>query len=79
MISFLYQLATQFERANGYRPNLVYLHPSHFEVLRRDLAAIRGLGELVRFLGMEIVIDGEICHPHVGWSAIEWPATAANG
>ncbi len=69
MISFLYQLASKFEREHGYRPNLVYLNPDHFAALRGDLATIRGLGELVRFLGMEMIVDPEVRHPRLAWSA----------
>ncbi len=77
MISFLYRLASDFEHANGYRPNLIYLHPTHFSALQQDLAAIQGLGELARFLGMEVIVDSEIVHPHVGWSSIDWTTAVA--
>ena len=72
MLSFLYRLATDFEREHGYRPNLLYISPLHYQSLRHDLASIQGLGELVRFLGMEIVIEPEVSHPHVCFSHAEW-------
>ncbi len=71
MISFLYRIVSQFERENGHRPNLIFLHPAHMEALQCDLASIHGLGELVRFLGMEIIVDAEIVHPQVMWSGTE--------
>ena len=77
MISFLYRIVSQFEREHGYRPNLIYLHPVHFSALSNDLASIHGLGELVRFLGMEIIVDSEIVHPHVMWSGIDWSSAVA--
>lgn len=77
MLSFLYRLATEFEREHGCRPNLLYISPHHFQSLRRDLACIRGLGELVQFLGMEIVIEPEISHPHLCFSDGEWRKAVA--
>ena len=72
MLSFLYRLATDYEREHGHRPNLLYISPLHYQSLRHDLASIQGLGELVRFLGMEIVIEPEVSHPHVSYSRAEW-------
>jgi len=72
MLSFLYRLATEFEREHGYRPNLLHISPRHFQSLRHDLASISGLGELVQFLGMEIIIEPEINHPHLSFSHDEW-------
>lgn len=72
MLSFLCRLATEFEREHGYRPNLLYISPHHFQSLRHDLANIQGLGELVRFLGMEIVIESEASHPHLSYSRGMW-------
>ena len=72
MLSFLYKLATDFEREHGSRPNLLYISPPHFQSLRHDLANIQGLGELVQFLGMEIVIEPGACHPHLSYSRAMW-------
>jgi len=72
MLSFLYKLATDYEREHGYRPNLLYINPDHLQSLRHDLASIQGLGELVRFLGMEIVIELEACHPHLSYTQAMW-------
>jgi hypothetical protein len=72
MLSFLYKLATDFEREHGHRPNLLYISPQHFQSLRYDLASIKGLGELVRFLGMEIVLEPEASHPHLSYSRAMW-------
>jgi len=77
MLSFLYRLATNFEREHGYRANLLYLSPDHLLNLRLELAAIRGLDELVRFLGMEIVIEPSACHPHISYSRAQWRGARA--
>lgn len=69
MLSFLYHLTHQFELEHGYRPNLLYLNPEHYEYLRLDLAAIEGMDELVHFLGMELILTPEVTHPQVVWSS----------
>lgn len=68
MLSFLYRIATSFENEHGHRANLIYLNPSHMQQLRQDLANIGGMDELIRFLGMELVIDTQVSHPHVAYS-----------
>lgn len=77
MLSYLYKLATEFEREHGHRPNLLYISPQHFQSLRHDLADIPGLGELVRFLGMEVVVDTEVGHPHLSYSQGLWRTAIA--
>lgn len=71
MLSYLYRLATRFEHEHGYRANLVYLNPTHFNQLQTDLDAIEGLGEMVRFLGMEIIVETGISHPQVAYSIVD--------
>jgi hypothetical protein len=77
MLSYLVRLATTFEQQQGCRPNVLYLNQQHYQQLRQDLASIKGLGDLVHFLGMEIIIAGEITHPHVGHSGADWPRAVA--
>jgi len=77
MLSYLVRLATTFEQEQGCRPNVLYLNQLHYQQLRHDLASIRGLGDLVHFLGMEIIIAAEVTHPHVGHSGQDWKLTAA--
>lgn len=70
MLSYLYRQANGFLTEHGYRPNVLYMNRHHFSQLRTDLANIQGLGELVHFLGMEIVIDAEVPHPHVSYMMV---------
>ncbi|VAW98276.1 hypothetical protein MNBD_GAMMA21-1387 [hydrothermal vent metagenome] len=72
MISFLYRLVNSYETEHGFRPNMLYINPSHFEQLRVDLACINGLDNLVQFLGMEIAIDADMAHPQVAFTDINW-------
>ncbi len=72
MLSFLIQIANEFEREHGYRPNVLYISPQHFKSLQGALSEIKGLEALTQFLGMEIVLSEESCQPHLAWSSIEW-------
>ena len=72
MLSFLIQIANQFELEHGYRPNVLYINPQHFRVLQAALSEIQGLEALTQFLGMEIVLAEDACQPHLAWSAVEW-------
>ena len=77
MISFLCRLANKFEIEHGFRPNILYLNPKHYSQLRTDLANIKNLDELVTFLGMEVVLAGEMSHPHVAYSVVDWENSQA--
>ena len=77
MISFLCRLASKFETDHGFRPNILYLNPKHYSQLRTDLASIKNLDELVSFLGMEVVLAGDMSHPHVAYSVVEWENSRA--
>jgi len=77
MLSYLYRMVNGFECDHGYRPNVLYLNRHHFTQLRTDLANIHGLGELVHFLGMEIVIDSEVTHPRVSYTMVDWDQAIA--
>lgn len=72
MLSFLIQIANQFEQEHGHRPNVLYINPQHFKSLQDSLAEIKGLDALTQFMGMEIVLSNESSQPHLGWSSIEW-------
>ena len=69
MLSFLYRLAVRFEGEHGYRPNLLYLNARHYAQLKCELTAIRDLGPISRFLGMEIILTDEHAHPRMARSA----------
>ncbi len=72
MLSFIYQIARRFERKHGFPPNLIHLNHKQFEHLCVELAEIRGLDNLSQVLGMEIVLESELTHPSVSWSAVDW-------
>ena len=68
MLSFLYRLATEHQQNYGYKPNLLFLNNDHFNLLCQELAEIDGLDELMQFLGMQLVLEEELTHPHVGYT-----------
>ncbi len=72
MLSFIYQIARQFEQKHGFSPNLIHLSNEQFEQLCSELADIEGLDNLSQVLGMEIVLESEIPHPSVSWSVVDW-------
>ncbi len=72
MLSFIYQIARRFERQHGFSPNLIHLNHRQFEHLCAELAEIRGLDNLSQVLGMEIVLESDLTHPSVSWSAVDW-------
>jgi len=77
MLSFLYNLAHDFELSHGYRANLLYINSLHYAALRAELAEINNLDKLSQFLGMDLVISDEATHPHVVWQPIEWTKVSA--
>ncbi len=72
MLSFIYQIARQFEQKHGFSPNLIHLNNEQFEHLCSELADIKGLDNLSQVLGMEIVLQTDITHPSVSWSVVDW-------
>jgi hypothetical protein len=72
MLSFIYRLARDFEKEHGIYPNLLYLSPIHLQFLREQLDNEAQLDNIVKRLGMEIMITGEVIHPHVVWTHLPW-------
>jgi hypothetical protein len=68
MLSFIYRLATRFEQRHQIRPNLLYLHPDHVSQLWESFSASANLTQILQILQMELIIDREVVHPHVGWT-----------
>ncbi len=71
MLSFIYQQATRFEHAHQVRPNLLYLNPEHLGQLRDAFADPEDLGRILDILHMELIVDTEVVHPHVGWMPVQ--------
>ncbi|VAX11539.1 hypothetical protein MNBD_GAMMA25-1040 [hydrothermal vent metagenome] len=77
MLSFIYQIARQFELKHGFSPNLIHLNNEQFDHLCSELADIQGLENLSQVLGMEIVLEADLTHPTVSWSVVDWKQAIA--
>jgi hypothetical protein len=76
MLSFIYRLVRDFEKEHGLHPNLLYLNPVHLHTLQQQLDSHAQFDELVKMLGMEIVVTQEAVHPHVAWTHMPWQREA---
>lgn len=68
MLSYIVQQASKFEQEHGIQPNLLYLSEIHTRHLRDDFSDEYDLNAISDFLEMELIINDEIVHPHVGWT-----------
>ena len=66
MLSYIYRIASEFRREHGYPPNTLFLNRQHLARLRLEFAGVR-VEKMVESLGMEIRVEQETGHPHVGW------------
>lgn len=69
MLSYFYQLAVNFERDHGLRPNRLYLNPAHMAHLKETFPDPHDFANILRLLEMELIIDREIVHPQVAWTS----------
>ena len=72
MLSFIYRLIRDFEKEHGIHPNLLYLNPTHLKFLREQLDNDAQLDDIVKLLDMEIMVTGDVIHPHVVWTHMPW-------
>ena len=75
MLSFIYRLVRDFEQEHGIHPNLLYLNSTHLRFLREQLDE-QQLDNIVKLLGMEIMVTNEVIHPHVVWTHLPWQRKA---
>ena len=69
MLSFIYQLAMNFENEHGLHPNLLYINPGHMAQLKETFPDPADFANILRLLEMELIIDREIIHPQVAWAS----------
>lgn len=70
MLSFIYRLVNDFEHNHGVRPNLLYLNQEHVSHLQDGFSEEFDLRRITEMLGMEIIIDKGVIHPHVAWTRL---------
>lgn len=78
MLSFIYQIANEFEQEHGFSPNLLYVNYTHLECLKQEILDPEDLESMVQLLGMEIVLHQQAALPVVTWSEAPWKQTLAS-
>jgi len=78
MLSFIYQIANEFEHEHGFSPNLLCMNYTHLECLKQEIFDPDDLDSIVQLLGMEIVISSKNALPNVTWSEAPWRQSLAS-
>ncbi len=65
MLSHIIRLTAEFEREHGTKPTLLYLSPDQLRYLQQDFDPRFDLETIMNMLGMVILIDPTVLHPHV--------------
>lgn len=68
MISYILRIISEFQQEHGYQPNLLYLNEFHLNHLKAGFADDMSLPDLCDLMKMELIITGEVIHPHVAWT-----------
>jgi len=68
MLSYIYRLIHNFEQTHQFLPNLLYLNPVHMQYLQDGVAQNYTLQTINDLLGMELIINRDVVHPHVAWT-----------
>ena len=79
MLSHLYRIAAEFQHRHGVMPNLLYLNHAHFEQLGQALSGLPDNAAVLRNLGMTVVLQQDVVHPRVAWSAVRARVVAEQG
>jgi hypothetical protein len=70
MLSYIYRLVSDFEHEHGIHPNLLYLNRHHIVHLKSSFAEGYTLQQIMAILGMELIIEEDIMHPHANWTNV---------
>ena len=79
MLSYIYQIAYQFEHSHELRPNTLYLNPDHFTHLRSEFSDPDDIDAISTYLGMQIIICHDALHPHVAHHIRSWHKSPNQG
>ena len=66
MLSHINRIASEFQKEHGYPPNTLLLNRQHLARLKLEFAGVN-IEEILEVLGMDIRLEQDIGHPHVGW------------
>ena len=70
MLSFIYQLASRFERKHGIGANLLYINYAHFDELKGCFDNPADIDSILMRLNMAVVLTDDAVHPRVAWSPV---------
>lgn len=79
MLSYIYQVAYQFERSHELRPNTLYLNLDHFEHLRNEFSDPDDIDAISAYLGMHLILCHDALHPHVAYHVRNWHKSPERG
>lgn len=68
MMSYIYRMAKSFNDLHGFAPNLIYLNSAHVNMLRLQLGNPANVQEILRQLGLDVIVSQSITHPSVSYS-----------
>jgi len=66
MLSHINRIASEFQKEHGYPPNTLLLNRQHLARLKLEFAGVN-IEEILEVLGMDIRLEQDSGHPHVGW------------
>lgn len=66
MLSHINRIASEFQKEHGYPPNTLFLNGQHLARLKLEFAGV-DIEKMLDVLGMDIRLEQDSAHPHVGW------------
>ena len=66
MLSYIYRIASEFQKEHGYPPNTLFLNRQHLARLKLEFAGVE-IEQILELLDMQIRVEQDSRHPHVGW------------
>ena len=66
MLSHINHIASEFQKEHGYPPNTLFLNRLHLPRLKLEFAGV-DIEKILEVLGMDIRLEQDSTHPHVGW------------
>ena len=66
MLSHINRIASEFQKEHGYPPNTLFLNRQHLARLKLEFAGVQ-VEKMLEVLGMDVRLEPESPHPHVGW------------
>jgi len=65
MLSYIYRIVREFQKAHHCSPNILYLNKEQFHHLRHSFANPDDIDYMSQQLAMHIIISHDALHPHL--------------